>query len=658
VAAQQIDPQAPPHNLEAERAVLGSLLLDPNAVSKIKELLCPEDFYYEAHRRIYKTILELFGRGEPVDLITVTDQLHDKDHLNDAGGASYVTALMNSVPTAANVESYARIVLEKSLRRREMQLHADAEYRLRSGEDPKKVAADVGTTMEEIASRRSCVSGHPSFDKSGLTPAFQLHPEPVVFVVQDLLPQAMLALLSGRDKRGKTLFALEIMRAVRRGQPFLGKFAVRQGPVAGFFLDDPEGLTVERLEALGLRDDPEVFISTSRRADLTDPIAFLRDAEHTLVNIRPALVVLDALYLLVPSSRDAANDQARMGPLMARLNSLAESTGAAVLVVAHDSKSGLDVAGSHVIRAAAKTILRLTLPSGADEDPDGDPATPQRVLKVESKLAPASAWGLELRGVGQWGLLGTQKDARAATTRVLVKAYLVGGSTGTVEEIAEAVNRRRADVEGALRTLLAAGEVACEPVKSDGRGRPRQVYTASPSPLTGPDGGHQGDVSPGISVPASSFRPPHPDGNSDDKTRASQAVSRPGEFPSRPDPPREERRDGNSSEGVQIPTLSREGQNFDFDHFVKIAKDMFNAEVISDGPPRTGPWGMPLEDGRHIAFMRMGHALAWVAVPSIGVGEGMQVWRQFALAHSEEEIGRALLTLGRLETTEGFGNGA
>jgi hypothetical protein len=94
---------------------------------------------------------------------------------------------------------------------------------------------------------------------------------------------------------------------------------------------------------------------------------------------------------------------------------------------------------------------------------------------------------------------------------------------------------------------------------------------------------------------------------------------------------------------------SPEGQTADFDRLVGLAKELFNAEIVYDGPPRTGAWGMPLADGRRLAFMRKGHALAWVAVPAIGVGEGMQAWRQFALAHTEEEVGRALLALERLE---------
>ncbi|MGH2347980.1 MAG: replicative DNA helicase [bacterium] len=109
--------RVPPQNLEAEQGVLGSMLLDRDAIARVVEMLRPEDFYRDAHRRIYDAVVELFERGEPVDLITVTDRLRDKGQLDDVGGAAYVTALLNSIPTAANVEYYARIVLQKSMLR-------------------------------------------------------------------------------------------------------------------------------------------------------------------------------------------------------------------------------------------------------------------------------------------------------------------------------------------------------------------------------------------------------------------------------------------------------------------------------------------------------------------------------------------------------------
>jgi len=114
--AQSLE-RIPPQNLEAEQGVLGSMLLDRDAIAKVVELIRPEDFYRDAHRRIYEAIADLFERGEPVDLITVTDRLRNKGQLEDVGGAGYITSLLNAIPTAANVEYYARIVLQKAMLR-------------------------------------------------------------------------------------------------------------------------------------------------------------------------------------------------------------------------------------------------------------------------------------------------------------------------------------------------------------------------------------------------------------------------------------------------------------------------------------------------------------------------------------------------------------
>jgi replicative DNA helicase len=109
--------RVPPQNLEAEQSVLGSMLLDRDAIARAVDGLRPEDFYRDAHRVIYSAMLELFERGEPVDLITVTNRLSDVGKLEDVGGATYLASLPNAVPTAANVDFYASIVLEKSMLR-------------------------------------------------------------------------------------------------------------------------------------------------------------------------------------------------------------------------------------------------------------------------------------------------------------------------------------------------------------------------------------------------------------------------------------------------------------------------------------------------------------------------------------------------------------
>ncbi len=107
----------PPQNIEAEQAVLGAMLIEREAISKVAELLRPEDCYREAHRLIYNAMLELFNKNDAVDMVTVIEFLRKEDKLEAAGGIAYVTSLANSVPTAANVLYHARIVEEKALLR-------------------------------------------------------------------------------------------------------------------------------------------------------------------------------------------------------------------------------------------------------------------------------------------------------------------------------------------------------------------------------------------------------------------------------------------------------------------------------------------------------------------------------------------------------------
>ncbi len=105
------------HNLEAEQFVLGSILIDNEAILKVIDLLRPESFHKAGHRKIYAAILELFERNEPVDLLTLAEQLKKKGQLDEVGGASYLAAIMNMVPTAANIRSHALIVREKEILR-------------------------------------------------------------------------------------------------------------------------------------------------------------------------------------------------------------------------------------------------------------------------------------------------------------------------------------------------------------------------------------------------------------------------------------------------------------------------------------------------------------------------------------------------------------
>ncbi|MCL4391970.1 replicative DNA helicase [Patescibacteria group bacterium] len=107
----------PPQDIEAERSILGALMLDKNAIVNVADFLAPSDFYENKHRKIYESIIELWSKGEPVDLLTVSHALKAGKQLQDVGGIDYLTELAESVPTSAHVVHYAEIVKEQRVRR-------------------------------------------------------------------------------------------------------------------------------------------------------------------------------------------------------------------------------------------------------------------------------------------------------------------------------------------------------------------------------------------------------------------------------------------------------------------------------------------------------------------------------------------------------------
>jgi replicative DNA helicase len=114
----QLSPKLPPQNNEAEQSVIGAVLIENEALLKSIEIIRPEDFYRESHRLIFQSMIELFEKNEPTDLITLTEHLRNKNKLEEVGGASYLTTLCDQIPTAANIEYYAKIVKEKAVLRR------------------------------------------------------------------------------------------------------------------------------------------------------------------------------------------------------------------------------------------------------------------------------------------------------------------------------------------------------------------------------------------------------------------------------------------------------------------------------------------------------------------------------------------------------------
>lgn len=107
-----------PQNIEAECGVLGSIIIDPEAIVQVADFLQPDDFYRDAHRTIYSIVIQLYEQREPADFITICDELEGLNKLEEVGGAGYITSLINQVPTSANVEYYGRIVERTAILRR------------------------------------------------------------------------------------------------------------------------------------------------------------------------------------------------------------------------------------------------------------------------------------------------------------------------------------------------------------------------------------------------------------------------------------------------------------------------------------------------------------------------------------------------------------
>jgi replicative DNA helicase len=218
--------KVPPHNVEAEQSVLGGIMLDNEALNKVLEILVPDDFYRESHKKIFEVILDLFERDEPADMITVSDLLRSRNQLDSIGGIDYLSQLVDQVPTVANIVYYARIVKEKSVLRRliakgvqilqtcydgpenvedfldhvEREIFEVAEDRVRKSYFPiKEVIKASFETIDQLYKKKTLITGIPSgfMDLDTITAGFQ--PSDLVVV-------------AARPSMGKTAFCLDIAR--------------------------------------------------------------------------------------------------------------------------------------------------------------------------------------------------------------------------------------------------------------------------------------------------------------------------------------------------------------------------------------------------------------------------------------------------------------
>ncbi|KKQ80181.1 MAG: Replicative DNA helicase [Candidatus Moranbacteria bacterium GW2011_GWD2_38_7] len=147
------DLRTPPHNLEAEQSILGSLMLEKDAVIKVADLLKVGDFYKDIHNTIYETMLELYEQREPLDVLSISNKLDEKKELERIGGSSYLASLVGSVPSASHIVHYAKVVQKKALLRRLILAASEIiEAGFREGDDVEKILDEA----KNISNRISC----------------------------------------------------------------------------------------------------------------------------------------------------------------------------------------------------------------------------------------------------------------------------------------------------------------------------------------------------------------------------------------------------------------------------------------------------------------------------------------------------------------------
>jgi len=357
----------PPQNIEAEKAVLGAMLIKREAITEAQEMLRAEDFYREAHRIVYGAIETLFTQNEAVDIVTLTEELRKEQMLDKVGGISFVTDLANTVPTAANLAYHAKIVQEKAELRR--LIDAATEIAGKAYEDSEEVADimdDAEKKILAVASRQGGGAFEPmknivmrTFERinvlyeskgglTGLSSGFK-----------DLdkltagLQKSDLILVAARPSMGKTAFTLNIASYV----------GLHGGNVAFFSLEMSKEQLMQRMlcseggiDASRLRTGQLDEVEWNKLVGVADrmsraPIYIDDTAGITVMELRSKarrlkaehgldLIIIDYLQLMQGrASKNSDNRQQEISEISRSLKALARELDVPVIALSQLSRS-------------------------------------------------------------------------------------------------------------------------------------------------------------------------------------------------------------------------------------------------------------------------------------------------------------------------------
>jgi replicative DNA helicase len=328
--------RTPPHNIDAERALLGAIILKPEAMHDVSVSVYPESFYTDGHREIYRAILDTHTKGDPIDILSITTKLKKRDLLDRVGGASYITELVETVPAASNAAYYAELVQHKSTLRG--LIYAADEIAELGYSDPENVEEAMDVAEKKIYH----VTNAPTAQKftpigSSLTEAWERFEmlnstdheirgvQSGFHGLDDLLAgfqKSDLIILAARPSMGKTTFALDIVRNA----------SLRHGASVGFFsleMSDQQlvdrmlaaeaGVDAWKLRTGNLRSDEEYEAVQGAMGKLSDASIFIDDQPGAnILKMRSSarrlknehgldFLVVDYLQLMNPTATKASD---------------------------------------------------------------------------------------------------------------------------------------------------------------------------------------------------------------------------------------------------------------------------------------------------------------------------------------------------------------
>ncbi len=367
VSATQIDGKVPPQNLEAETSLLGSLLIEKEAIIKVADVVSADDFYDDRNGIIYAAILDLYEQRQPLDLLTLTNKLREVEELERVGGAPYITDLTASVPTAAHVEHYAAIVAHKATLRRLIGAAANiAGFGYDEAAPLDQLLDRAEQTIFEVSQKNLKQNFVPinevlasSFDRLNElhSNAGQLRGIPSGFKKLDHtlagFQNSDLIILAARPSMGKTTFVMNIAHHV----------AVSEGIPVGFFsLEVSKEQLIDQLLAIesgidswklrtGELDDDDFPRINEAMAQLSEAPIYVDDAAMTnVMEMRTkarrlqaehglGLIIIDYLQLISGGGRSSDGRQQEVSEISRGLKGLARELGVPVIALSQLSRA-------------------------------------------------------------------------------------------------------------------------------------------------------------------------------------------------------------------------------------------------------------------------------------------------------------------------------